>query len=191
MPVSAAPMTTESANTAFVSAVSAVFHAQYDGLYRYLDRLTDDPDLAMDIAQETFVRLYQRGSMPDDPRGWIVSVAMNLLRTDRRQERRRGEIMARHGPTSLVQSSGEASDAGVLAGEARDQVKAALDALPLRDRQILLLRHEGYSYRELAGVLGVAESSVGTTLMRAMRAFEAVLRKPVAVLPLSHPGRGV
>jgi RNA polymerase sigma-70 factor (ECF subfamily) len=189
MPVSVAATPTQSANTAFVEAVAAVFHAQYEALYRYLARLTDDADLAMDIAQETFVRLYQRGSMPDKPRQWIVSVAMNLLRDDRRQERLRYQIMARHAATALPRSEEEPSDASVLAHEARDRVRAALDALPLRDRQLLLLRHEGHSYRELAALLGIAETSVGTTLVRAMRAFEAALQQQAAP-QRSHASRG-
>jgi DNA-directed RNA polymerase specialized sigma24 family protein len=44
--------------------------------------------------------------------------------------------------------------------------------MPERDRRLLLLRHEGYSYHELATALGLVESSVGTLLRRA----RAVLR---------------
>jgi DNA-directed RNA polymerase specialized sigma24 family protein len=46
------------------------FEQHYRRLYRYLDRLTGDPEQAADLAQETFVRLYQRGSMPDDTAAW-------------------------------------------------------------------------------------------------------------------------
>jgi RNA polymerase sigma factor (sigma-70 family) len=63
----------------------------------------------------------------------------------------------------------------VLAAETRSRARTALDTLPDRDRMLLLLRHEGYSYRELARAVGVAESSVGTLLVRATRMFrEAV-----------------
>ncbi|MFI5249546.1 MAG: RNA polymerase sigma factor, partial [Gemmatimonadales bacterium] len=67
-----------------VDAVAALFHARYQSLFRYLDRLTGDPDLAKDLAQETFVRLYRRGTMPEDPRAWLTTVATNLFRDDRR-----------------------------------------------------------------------------------------------------------
>jgi DNA-directed RNA polymerase specialized sigma24 family protein len=52
-------------------------------------------------------------------------------------------------------------------------VREALDGLTLRDRQMLLLRHEGYSYREIAQALGVPETGVGTMLVRATAAFRA------------------
>ena len=59
----------------------------------------------------------------------------------------------------------------VLAEERRNQVRAALDCLSVRDRQALLLRHSGHSYREIATALSVAESGVGTMLIRASQAF--------------------
>jgi DNA-directed RNA polymerase specialized sigma24 family protein len=40
---------------------------------------------------------------------------------------------------------------------------------------MLLLRHEGYSYREIAQVAGVSETSVGTLLIRATAAFHAAI----------------
>ena len=51
------------------------------------------------------------------------------------------------------------------------RVRRSLGRLPLRDRQMLLLRHEGFSYREIATALGIAETSVGTMLIRATQAF--------------------
>jgi RNA polymerase sigma factor (sigma-70 family) len=56
-------------------------------------------------------------------------------------------------------------------------VRAALETLTLRDRQALLLRHGGYSYREIAAALGLAETSVGTTLVRAGQAFRAAFQE--------------
>ncbi len=52
------------------------------------------------------------------------------------------------------------------------KVREALDRLSLRERELLLLRAEGYSYRDLAAVLELHEASVGTLLARAKRAFE-------------------
>jgi DNA-directed RNA polymerase specialized sigma24 family protein len=46
--------------------------------------------------------------------------------------------------------------------------------MPKRDRELLLLRAEGYSYRELAGALRLNEASIGTLLARARDAFRAL-----------------
>ena len=56
-------------------------------------------------------------------------------------------------------------------------VRAVLSRLPVRDQQMLLLRHEGYSYREIGTALEIAETSVGTLLMRATAAFAAAFEE--------------
>jgi len=56
-------------------------------------------------------------------------------------------------------------------------VRAALDRLTPRDRQALLLRHAGYSYREIAAALHLAEGSVGTMLVRAGQVFRAAFKE--------------
>jgi RNA polymerase sigma factor (sigma-70 family) len=80
-----------------------------------------------------------------------------------------------------VQSSGDhapsAPDAELEVEEQRRAVRAALDSMRERERQLLLLRHEGYSYRELATALGLTESSVGTLLARAKAAFRSAFEE--------------
>jgi RNA polymerase sigma-70 factor (ECF subfamily) len=46
-----------------------------------------------------------------------------------------------------------------------------LDRLPERDRQLLLMREEGFKYEEIAQVVGVAPASVGTLIARALKRF--------------------
>ncbi|MEO5579935.1 MAG: sigma-70 family RNA polymerase sigma factor [Gemmatimonadaceae bacterium] len=150
-----------------------LFKEQYGRIYRYLDRMSNDPDAAEDLAQETFVRLYRRGSMPDQPSAWLVSVGMNLLRNLASSTRRRSEILVAnpggHGHSAAVEST----DAGALASETHARVRWTVDALTDREKDLLLLRAEGYSYRELAIALELNEASVGTLLARAQRSFRA------------------
>jgi RNA polymerase sigma factor (sigma-70 family) len=57
----------------------------------------------------------------------------------------------------------------------RARARRALDQLAARDREMLLMRYEGFSYKEIADVVNVAASSVGTLLARAEARFvEAV-----------------
>ena len=151
------------------------FARLFASLFRYLDRLSGDPALAADIAQETLLRLYQRGSMPDDLRAWLAAVAHNLLRNERRQGKRRQWLLAARPAAAVLADPVPLPDAALEAVECRDRVRAALDSLTLRDRQLLLLRYEGYSYRELARVLDLTETSIGTLLARAKEAFRRAL----------------
>jgi RNA polymerase sigma-70 factor (ECF subfamily) len=59
----------------------------------------------------------------------------------------------------------------VLAAERRALVRRTLETMTPRERALLLLREEGYSYREMAVALALNESSVGALLMRARAAF--------------------
>lgn len=155
----------------FESAVVAMFNDHYPRLYRFLDRLTGDPDLASDLAQDAFVRLSRRGTMPDSPAAWLITVAMNLLRNARTSHARRRRLLTLSRGAAAHSDPAPPADATVLADEARVRVRAALDRLPERQQRLLLLRAEGYSYREIAFALALDEGSVGTLYARAQRAF--------------------
>ena len=160
------------ATPAFDVAFAALFEAHHRRLLRVLVRLSGDPELAADLIQEAFVRLYRRGSLPDSPEAWLVTVALNRLRNERATQGRRLRLLvpfAEPGPVSLPPTLAEAS-ASLAAGR---RVRAALDRLAERDRQLLVLRAEGYRYGEIAAALQIHEASVGTLLARARRAFLA------------------
>lgn len=151
------------------------FTRRYASLERYLVRLCGDPATAADIAQEAFARLHQRGTMPDDAGAWLVTVAHNLLRNSEGRRRRRERLSSPVRAAFVVADPPLQPDAEIEAAERRARVRAALERLPLRDRQLLLLRYEGMSYRELSRALRIGESSVGTLLARAKGAFRHAL----------------
>lgn len=147
------------------------FAERHAELFRVIDRYLGDASLASDIVQETFVRLYQRGTMPDDLRAWLVSVALNQARDERRTRSRRLRLLRRRAPEEMMGDAAPSPEDDVLSAERRTLVRRALDMLPKRERALLLLREEGYSYRELAVAVGILETSVGTLLARAKVAF--------------------
>jgi RNA polymerase sigma factor (sigma-70 family) len=153
----------------FREAFQGLFDEHFQGVFRYLDRASGDPDLARDLTQETFLRLFRRGALPDSPGAWLASVAMNLLRNAKSKEARRRRLDS---PARARGAHSEASEPpDPWHGEKRRRARAALDRLPERERDLLLLRAEGLSYRELAQALGLAEASVGTLLARAKAQF--------------------
>jgi RNA polymerase sigma-70 factor (ECF subfamily) len=60
----------------------------------------------------------------------------------------------------------------LLQAERQARVRETLQALKPRDARLLLLRSSGAAYREIAGAMGIAPSSVGALLARAEAAFE-------------------
>lgn len=146
-----------------------VFHSHYSAVFRYLHRLTGDADVADDLAQETFVRLLEKQVSDEGIRSWLFTVARNLVRDRSRVRSRREELLDQYdtGP-SRPQRPDEAAERQ----ERVEAVRAALDELSERDRTMLLLREEGFKYSEIADVIDVSPSSVGTLLARALRRFE-------------------
>lgn len=146
----------------------ALFQKLYPSLFRYLHRLTGDADTAEDVAQEAFVRLLRQPLPEDEVRPWVFTVAMNLVRDGARKTERRHRLLttapALVTPTPLP-------DERVERAERIEAVRAVLDRLSERDRQLLLMREEGFKYEEIAAVVGVAPASVGTLIARALRRF--------------------
>jgi len=152
-------------------AFEQVFRACYGRVYATAFRLLGTRAEAEEVAQEAFLRLHRRPPLGrENPNlvGWLVTVATNLAYNRIRQNRRR---QAREGRSIVPE------DASARAVDAQDSVDRAarvrqvLTALPERQALILLLRHSGLSYAEVAAEANVAPGSVGTLLARAQHAF--------------------
>ncbi len=147
----------------------AVFLDAYPGLLRHLTFLLGDRAAAEDIAQEAFLRLFDRPPRKGgDPKAWLHAVAVHLsynyLRAERRRQAR--EDAAWSDPTLAPRQAAEAGAPGETA-----LVRQALAQLQPRDRLLLLLRAAGRPYQEIAPALGVRPSSVGTLVARATERF--------------------
>ena len=156
----------------------ALFRAVYPSLHRYVMRMTGDPDSADDIAQESFVRLLTRPLPEDEARLWLFTVATNLFRDSARTGKRR-ERLLQGAPVSLHGTALPAPDEPVERAQEVARVRDALQRLAARDRQMLLMREEGFRYDEIAKAVEVAPGSVGTLLARALRRFTAAYDVPL------------
>jgi RNA polymerase sigma factor (sigma-70 family) len=148
----------------------ALYDEVFPPLYRYCQRLTGDPDGAEDVAQEAFVRLLDREIEGERPalRVWLFTVATHLIRDRWRVGQNRKRLLEIHPVTP-------AAEPDPLAETERRQevagVRRALDVLDARDRELLLMREEGFTYREMAEAVGVNATSIGTLLARAQKRF--------------------
>ena len=143
--------------------IAEVYKTTYRALVRFLYRKVWDADRAEDLAQEAFARALVH--KPENVRGWLFVVAANMAR----DEARRAVREKRH-LTLLTNEEADpapAPDAAVVAELERERVRAALDRLTPRDREVLLLWDAGQSYDEIAAHTGLAKTAIGTTLARA------------------------
>ena len=152
--------------------LAEIYRTTYRALVRFLYRKVWDAARAEDLAQEAFARAVVH--KPDNARGWLFIVAANMARDDARRAARE----RRHLTLLKAEPQSEpAVDDGLHAETERTHVRAALERLTPRDREVLLLWDSGLSYDEIAAQTGLARGAIGTTLARARRrlveAYEA------------------
>ncbi len=156
-------------------AFEAVFHEHYPRVYAILLRLTGEPYEADDLAAETFWRLWQRPpAQAENLAGWLYRVASrlgyNALRSSQRRDRHEVEAAR-----DALESKPAADPANVVERrQEQARVREILRHMPLRDVQILVLRHSGLSYKEIAAAVSINQGSVGTLLARAEKRFETL-----------------
>ena len=139
-------------------------------LRRYVHRLTGDPDMAEDIAQEAVLRLMraEQDSPVRTPRAWLYRTATNMVR-----DQARHEAMVRRRPVPVDTDARPTPEQDLERGEVIREVRAVLERIPARDRELLILRESGFRYREIAEVIGVKTESVPVLAARALDRFRA------------------
>ena len=146
-----------------------VFQDYWPRLVAVLNRILGDPAEAEDLALETFWRLHHNPPAEtnlEQVGGWLYRVATNLglnaLRA--RQRRRRYENEAGQ---QIWEEQTSPDPADMLErSEQQARVRTILARMRPRAARLLVLRHSGLSYQELARVLRIAPGSVGTLLVR-------------------------
>ncbi|MFG0333413.1 MAG: RNA polymerase sigma factor, partial [Maioricimonas sp. JB049] len=139
-------------------------------LLRVIMRFVRDPDLAEDLAQETFIRAFERLDQFDPSRRfgpWLFQIGVNLTLDYLRKRKRRVW-------TSLFSDSGSERGLDPAVADPRRQIELqqeihrVIDQLPERYRTVLVLRDlENFSTSEIAAILSRKEATVRWRLAEA------------------------
>lgn len=149
------------------------FRRYYPAVCRHLTCILGDSALAEDIAQEAFIKLYRTPPNESEKTGaWLFRVATNLAYNYLRSEKSR---ILRESRVQSKISAEVTSEEIVLRREEAEMVHLALNKLGERDRTCLIMKFSGFSYDEIARVVNVKKSSVGTIIARAQARFRNVI----------------
>ena len=162
-----------SESEAFEARFEALFEQHWERLCRVLYSILGDWDEAEDLALETFVRLHRRP--PADRErlsGWLYRVASNQALNALRARRRRQRYEQEAGHLALETHQSEDPAAAIEQDQERQRARLTLGMIKPRSAQMLILRHSGMSYAEIAVAVGVSPASVGALLRRAEAEFE-------------------
>ena len=157
-------------------------------LANYLTRFCGNEATALDLAQDTFVRVYEARARYDT-RGkfatWLYTIAGNLARNSHRWQQRHpsisldaptdenGGTLATHLPDAAP-----APDESADTSERATAVRAAIAELPEDQRTIVLLsEYEDRSHADIAAVLACTPKAVETRLYRARQTLRERLAR--------------
>jgi RNA polymerase sigma factor (sigma-70 family) len=146
--------------------MQSLYQRHYLALVRLAVHLVDDLETAEDVVQDVFAALR---TLPDDPARYLQRAVVNRARSVLRRRKVVRGFLARGTRFDHV----EPADGDVLRAEHRRTVLAAVDRLPQRQREIVVLRfYEGLGVGEIADVLGISPGAVSSSLSRALDSLQ-------------------
>ena len=155
-------------------AFRALFDANKDKVYSIALRYSGEPATAMDVAQETFVKLMSairqfRGDSSFE--SWLYRLVVNCCMDHQRRKRRLIPLV--DDLLSVFSTHEESVLHEMLRGEEEKQVQQVVGRLSPEHRMVVVLRYtEGLSYEDIAEVLGVSRGTVASRLNRAHKVLE-------------------
>jgi RNA polymerase sigma-70 factor (ECF subfamily) len=163
------------------AAFERFFREHFGRVYGLLYRVTGSAEEAEDLAQELFLQVARRRPPlweGAEAGGYLWKAAshaaLNALRGARRRREREERAAHRDRPLHRSREWDEDPAERLARHERRDAVRAVLRRLRSQESALLLLRHSGLSYADVAAALGLNPASVGTLLARAERRFAAL-----------------
>ncbi|MEU8224275.1 sigma-70 family RNA polymerase sigma factor [Kribbella sp. NPDC048915] len=147
------------------AAVAELYSLHWAGLVRLAVLMTDDRQAAEDIVQEAFTELYRRWPLreADAALGYLRAAILNRSRSVLRRRRvARLYTPPHHAPNPSAETT-------AVLGEERSQVQRALQGLPTRTRQVLVLRYYlDLPFAEIAALMGITESTARSASTRGL-----------------------
>jgi RNA polymerase sigma-70 factor (ECF subfamily) len=161
-------------------AYETLVHRYEQPLFGYLTRYLGNAELAEDVFQATFLRMYLKSDRFEDGRAfrpWIYAIATHKAIDVQRHERRhrhveqaRGSVQRDgHSPLETVAARGRSPDEQVGDREEGCRMQAAVQTLSeVQRRAVQLVYEQGLAYRDAAVLMGVPVGTVKSRLHSAL-----------------------
>lgn len=163
-------------------AFDALVGPRWPRMVRIAFRITGNEEDARDVAQQACLRLWtnlDRFRPGEDLDGWIYRIVVNLALDSLRRHKARPDRGAAELPPEIPSPDRAAGpEAALLARELERAFSAVTAGLPPRQKAVFVLaRVEGMNSAQIAGLLGITESTVRNTLFQARAAVSRKLRE--------------
>jgi RNA polymerase sigma-70 factor (sigma-E family) len=156
-------------------AVTRLFSAHYRQLVRLAALLLADRAVAEELVQDAYVQLHQRWGRLRDPHKALGYLRTSVVNGARSAQRRRG-VADRYAAGQAPLPSAPSAELGALGALGRAEVVAALRALPVRQREVLVLRYYlDLSESDIAATMGISRGAVKSHASRGLAALRGTL----------------
>jgi RNA polymerase sigma-70 factor (ECF subfamily) len=164
------------ARTGSPAALTQIYDAYFQPIYRFIRMRVDDPSLAEDLTSDVFVKLIEASRRRKGPatnlRGWLFQVARNLVHDHYRGRKGLTEEALHDGLPGLA-GDPEAHAAQAVSAE---QVRHALRRLGPEQQEVLILRFaHSLSLQETADIMGKQTNAIKQLQFRATQALRRAL----------------
>ncbi len=154
-----------------MNSFDKLYYENYHKVYRVALKMSGNAQNAMDIVQEVFLSLFDKlenGGEIIYPGTWLYKVTVNKCCDGLRKQMRFA--------TLDVAAGNEFHEVTIEKQETRQIIEKALFELHPRERVIMVLYSEGFSYKEISEASGVKFQSVGKTISRILEKLEKKLK---------------
>ena len=153
-----------------------IYNKYYRRLYGFAYQNTYSKEDSEDFVHETFSRLWtemQKGTDIQNMQAWLYKVLLNLIRSGKSRSNQLTDKLKQIKDDDI---SGEDSQIEYFLAEKKRIVNEELNVLTKDEKAILVLYNRDLKYEEIAQILDMKSSSVGTTLARAITKFRNNLK---------------
>jgi RNA polymerase sigma factor (sigma-70 family) len=160
--------------------LAQIFREHHGALVRLAMFLVHDLPTAEDIIQDVFARIQARPRVSFEPGGELAYLRVCVINGCRSVYRRRALVRRGGAGRGLLdqETACASAEAEVIKAEERRRVLHALAALPVRRREVLVLRYYlGLSESQIAQTLGISQGTVKSTAARGIAALARQLRE--------------
>lgn len=168
-----------------IESYEYVFKSYYKDLYGYGLKLCGNPELVKDVIQELFVAIWERREKLDRIHSLkaylLVSFRRRMLKALHREKREHEILQRQYESPAIYFTKEEIIIRNERLAERKQELEAALNSLPSRQKEVIYLRfYNGMSYEEIEEILSINYQSVRNHVYRAISTLRQILQEDAA-----------
>ncbi len=149
-----------------------LYKEHYKPIFNFVFRFTRNTEESKDICQEVFIKLYdvlQTDTEIKSTRSFLFRIASNICIN---QYNKRKIIQLYRTEYPIYNKQSENMEKDILRNEQYRLIEGVIDSLSKKDKALILLQREGFSYNDISEITKIKQTSVGKTLSRVIQKID-------------------